>query len=192
LAARAKVGGVCKGRLVPAMAWGRFEKGMPHRAFIGIGSNLGDRKANFFEAIDRIQKIPGTRVVKQSSLYESEPLGDAKTWFVNAVVELETECGAAELLKRLKHIETAMGRKRVRGKRCGSRIIDLDILFFNNEIISKRTLKIPHPELQNRRFVLAPLSELAPQLIHPKLSVSVSELLAGIKDTKKIHLLRAS
>jgi 2-amino-4-hydroxy-6-hydroxymethyldihydropteridine diphosphokinase len=163
---------------------------MPHRAFIGIGSNLGDRKANSFEAIDRIQKIPGTRIVKQSSLYESEPLGDAKTWFVNAVVELETECGAADLLRRLKQIETAMGRKRVRGKRWGSRIIDLDILLFDNEIINKRTLKVPHPELQNRRFVLAPLSELAPQLVHPKLSVSVSELSAAVKDTKKIHLFR--
>jgi 2-amino-4-hydroxy-6-hydroxymethyldihydropteridine diphosphokinase len=165
---------------------------MPHRAFIGIGSNLGDRKANFLEAIDRIQKIAGTRIVKQSSLYESEPLGDAKTWFVNAVVELETDCSADELLKRLKQIETVMGRKRVRGKRWGSRVIDLDILFFDNEIINKRTLKVPHPELHNRRFVLAPLSELAPQLIHPKLSASVSELLAGVKDTKKIHLLRAS
>ncbi len=164
---------------------------MPHRAFIGIGSNLGDRKANFFEAIDRIQKIPSTRIVKQSSLYESEPLGDAKTWFVNAVVELETESGADELLKKLKQIETAMGHKRVRGKRWGSRVIDLDILLFDNEIINKRTLKVPHPEMQNRRFVLAPLSELAPQLIHPKLSVSVSELLAGLKDSKKIHLLRA-
>jgi 2-amino-4-hydroxy-6-hydroxymethyldihydropteridine diphosphokinase len=169
---------------------GRFEEGMPHRAFIGIGSNLGDRKANFLEAIDRIQKIPGTRIVKQSSLYESEPLGDAKTWFVNAVVELETECGADDLLKRLKQIETVMGRKRVRGKRWGSRIIDLDILLFDNEIINKRTLKVPHPELQNRRFVLAPLSELAPQFVHPKLSVSVSELLAVVKDTKKIHLFR--
>ena len=174
------------------MARGRFEEAMPHRAFIGIGSNLGDRKANFFEAIERIQKISGTRIVKQSSLYESEPLGDARTWFVNAVVELETECSADELLKRLKQVETAMGRKRVRGKRWGSRVIDLDILFFDNEIINKRTLKVPHPELHNRRFVLAPLSELAPQLIHPKLSVSVSELMAGVKDTKKIHLLRAS
>ena len=164
---------------------------MPHRAFIGIGSNLGDRRANFLEAIDRLQKIPGTRILKQSSLYESEPLGDAKTWFVNAVVELETECGADDLLKRLKQIETTMGRKRVRGKRWGSRVIDLDILFFDNEIINKRTLKVPHPELQNRRFVLAPLSELAPQFIHPKLSVSISELLASLKDTKKIHLLRA-
>jgi 2-amino-4-hydroxy-6-hydroxymethyldihydropteridine diphosphokinase len=164
---------------------------MPHRAFIGIGSNLGDRKANYFEAIDRIQKLPGTRIVKQSSLYESEPLGDAKTWFVNAAIEIETECSAEDLLKRLKSIETTMGRKRVRGKRWGSRIIDLDILFFDGEIINKRNLKVPHPELQNRRFVLAPLSELAPQMIHPKLAVSVSELLASLKDTKKIHLLRA-
>lgn len=165
---------------------------MPHRAFIGIGSNLGDRKANLIEAIERIQKLPTTRILKQSSLYESEPLGDAKTWFVNAVIEIETECSADELLKRLKAIETAMGRKRVRGKRWGSRIIDLDILFFNNEIIDKRSLKVPHPELQNRRFVLAPLAELAPQLIHPKLSLSVSELITALKDTKKIHLLRAS
>jgi len=67
----------------------------------------------------------------------------------------------------------------------------LDILLFNSEIINKRTLKVPHPELQNRRFVLAPLSELAPQFVHPKLALSVSELLAGLKDTKKIHLLRA-
>jgi 2-amino-4-hydroxy-6-hydroxymethyldihydropteridine diphosphokinase len=164
---------------------------MPNRAFIGIGSNLGDRKANHLEAIDRIQKLPATRVVKQSSLYESEPLGDAKTWFVNSVIEIETDCTADELLKRLKSIETAMGRKRVRGKRWGSRIMDLDILFFNNEIINKRSLKVPHPELQNRRFVLAPLSELAPQMIHPKLTASVSELLASLKDAKKVHLLRA-
>jgi len=164
---------------------------MPHRAFIGIGSNLGDRKANYLEAIDRIQKLLATRIVKHSSLYESEPHGNAKTWFVNAVIEIETECSADELLKRLKSIETAMGRKRVRGKRWGSRIIDLDILFFNNEIINKRALKVPHPQLQSRRFVLLPLSELAPQMIHPKLTLSVSELIAGLKDTKKIHLLRA-
>jgi len=164
---------------------------MLHRAFIGIGSNLGDRKANYLEAVERIQKLPGTRIVKQSSLYESEPHGDATTWFVNAVIEIETEAGPEELLKRLKAIETTMGRKRVRGKRWGSRVIDLDILFYNNAIIDKRTLKIPHPEVPNRKFVLAPLSELAPQFIHPKLSATVTELLTGVKDTKKIHLLRA-
>jgi 2-amino-4-hydroxy-6-hydroxymethyldihydropteridine diphosphokinase len=163
---------------------------MPHRAFIGIGSNLGDRKANYLEAVERIQKLPGTRIVKQSSLYESEPHGDATTWFVNAVIEIETEAAPEELLKRLKAIETTMGRKRVRGKRWGSRVIDLDILFYNNAIIDKRNLKIPHPEVPNRKFVLAPLSELAPQFIHPKLSATVTELLTGVKDTKKIHLLR--
>src|SRR5947199_5853659 len=120
---------------------------MPHRVYIGIGSNLGDRKANTHEAVDRVSKLPGTRLVRASSLYESEPLGDAKTWFVNSVIEIETDSPADELLKRLKGIETAMGRKRVRGKRWGSRIIDLDILFFDNEIINKRTLRVPHPEL---------------------------------------------
>jgi 2-amino-4-hydroxy-6-hydroxymethyldihydropteridine diphosphokinase len=163
---------------------------MPHRAFIGIGSNLGDRKANYFEALDRIQALPKTRIVKQSSLYESEPHGDATTWFVNGVIEIETDFPADELLKKLKSIETAMGRKRVRGKRWGSRVIDLDILFFDSEIVEKRTLKIPHPEVPNRRFVLEPMSELAPQLIHPKLGLSISEMLAAAKDSKKIHLFR--
>jgi 2-amino-4-hydroxy-6-hydroxymethyldihydropteridine diphosphokinase len=165
---------------------------MPHRAYIAIGSNLGDRRANCREARDRIQALPGTRVVKESSLYESEPHGDAKTWFANSVLEIETEATSNELLKRLKAIETAMGRKRVRGKRWGSRVIDLDILFYDMEIIDKRNLKVPHPEIPNRRFVLVPLSELAPQLIHPGLNASVSELLATVKDTKKIHLMGAA
>ena len=163
---------------------------MPHRAFIGIGSNLGDRQANVFEAVERIQHIPGTRLLKQSSLYESEPLGDSKTWFVNAVIEVLTDCGAEQLLEQLLKIEAAMGRKRIAGKRWGARIIDLDILFFDSAIINKRNLKVPHPELQNRRFVLLPLSELAPQLMHPKLAVSVSELLIAVKDSKRLHLMR--
>ena len=164
---------------------------MPNRAFIAIGSNLGDRRANHLEAIEKIGALSHTRVVRQSSLYESEPLGDAKTWFVNAVIEIETEASPDELLKRLLAIETTMGRKRVSGKRWGARVMDLDILFYNNEIVEKRNLKIPHPELQNRRFVLAPLSEVAPTLVHPRLSTSVSAMLAGLKDKKKVHLMRA-
>ncbi|MBI4517556.1 MAG: 2-amino-4-hydroxy-6-hydroxymethyldihydropteridine diphosphokinase [Deltaproteobacteria bacterium] len=162
---------------------------MPHRALIGIGSNLGDRKANYREACDRIAALPATRTVKASSLYESEPLGDAKTWFVNAVIEIETECSPAELLKRLQAIEKSMGRKRVKGKRWGSRIIDLDILFFDKEVIDKRNLVVPHKELHNRRFVLVPLCELVPQMVHPRLNHTMSELLAGLKDKKKVHLL---
>ena len=164
---------------------------MPHRVFIGIGSNLGDRRANCREARRRLDELPKTRVVKESSLYESEPHGNATRWFGNSVVEVETELIPTDLLKRLKQIEEEMGRKRVKGKRWGSRIIDLDILFYNNEIIAKRNLKVPHPELPNRRFVLVPLSELAPQLIHPGLNASVSELLATTKDRKKIHMMGA-
>ena len=162
---------------------------MPHRAYIGIGSNLGDRKANALEAVDRVSKLPTTRLVRASSLYESEPLGDAKTWFVNSVIEIETDFPPDELLKRLKAIEKAMGRKRVKGKRWGSRIIDLDILLCDQEVVEKRTLKVPHPEMHKRRFVLMPLAELAPHVVHPQLGHSVSALLATVKDEKRVMLL---
>ena len=162
---------------------------MPHRAFIGIGSNLGDRRANCREAREKILGLPNTRVVKESSLYESEPHGNAKTWFANSVVEVETELAAADLLKRLKAIEEAMGRKRVKGKRWGSRVIDLDILLFDQDVVDKRNLKIPHPELHKRRFVLLPLAELAPHVVHPQLGHSISALLATSKDEKRVVLM---
>ena len=163
---------------------------MPHRVYVGLGSNLGDRKANIREAEERLNELPDTRIVKASSLYESEPHGNAKTWFVNSVVELETEFEPDELLKRTHAIETAMGRKRVKGKRWGSRIIDIDLLLIDNQTVNKRNLKIPHPEMHKRRFVLMPLAELAPHVTHPHLGTSVSELLGGLKDPKKVLLTR--
>jgi 2-amino-4-hydroxy-6-hydroxymethyldihydropteridine diphosphokinase len=162
---------------------------MPHHAYIGIGSNLGDRKANALEAVERVSKLPQTRVMRASSLYESEPLGDAKTWFVNSVIEIETEFPPEQLLRKLKAIEEAMGRKRVKGKRWGSRIIDLDILLCDQEMVDKRSLKVPHPEMHKRRFVLLPLAELAPQVVHPQLKQTVSALLAHVKDDKRVMLL---
>jgi 2-amino-4-hydroxy-6-hydroxymethyldihydropteridine diphosphokinase len=162
---------------------------MPHHAYIGIGSNLGDRKANALEAVDRVSKLPATRIIRASSLYESEPLGDAKTWFVNSVIEIETEFAPDQLLRKLKAIEQAMGRKRVTGKRWGSRVIDLDILLCDQEIVEKRSLKVPHPEMHKRRFVLLPLAELAPHVVHPHLGQSVSALLANVKDEKRVILL---
>jgi len=171
---------------------------MPHRVHIGIGSNLGDRRANTAEAIDHVSKLPDTRVVRASSLYESEPLGNAKTWFVNSAIEVETDLLPDALLKKLQAIETAMGRKRVKGKRWGSRVIDLDILLFDQDdgvlerqhlVIEKRNLKVPHPEMHKRRFVLLPLAELAPQVVHPQLGQSVSTLLATVKDDKRVVLL---
>jgi 2-amino-4-hydroxy-6-hydroxymethyldihydropteridine diphosphokinase len=162
---------------------------VPHRVHIGIGSNLGDRRANAIEAVERVKTLPTTKVVRSSSLYESEPHGDAKTWFVNSVIELDTDLTPDQLLKRLKAIEEAMGRKRVKGKRWGSRIIDLDILLYDQDVVEKRSLEIPHPEMHKRRFVLMPLAELAPHVVHPQLGKSVSSLLATVKDAKRVTLL---
>jgi len=161
---------------------------MACRAFIGIGSNLGDRKAHILDAIERIEGIRETRVVKHSSIYESEPHGDIAGWFLNCVIEIETDLLPEKLLQRLREVERAMGRKRLRTKQPGPRSIDLDILFYESQSLESPTLRIPHPELQNRRFVLAPLSELAPQFIHPVLGNTVSQMLAGCKDSKKLRL----
>ncbi|MEB2285426.1 MAG: 2-amino-4-hydroxy-6-hydroxymethyldihydropteridine diphosphokinase [Polyangiaceae bacterium UTPRO1] len=163
---------------------------MAHRIYVGLGSNLGDRKANVREAEARLAELPDTRIVKASSLYESEPHGNAKTWFINSVLEVETELEPEELLKRALAIEKAMGRKRVSGKRWGSRIIDIDLLLVDNQTINKKQLKIPHPEMHKRRFVLLPLAELAPHVTHPHLGMSVSEVLGGLKDPKRVTLTR--
>lgn len=162
---------------------------MPHQVYIGIGSNLGKKKENYLEALTRIAKLPDTKIVKESSLYESQPFGDSKEWYVNGVIEIATEFKPEMLLKKCKNIERAMGRKKVR-KRWGARIIDLDILLYDTLKLEKKNLKIPHPELPNRKFALIPLSEVAPQVIHPVLGVTISELLVSVKDDKRVSLLR--
>ena len=161
-----------------------------HQVYIGIGSNVGNKRENFFEAVTRLAKLPDTRVLKESSLYESEPLGDAKEWYVNGAVEIETKFKPDMLLKKFKNIERAMGRKKIK-KRWGARIIDLDILLYDSAVVKKKHLKIPHPEMSTRKFVLIPLSEIAPQVIHPELGVTISELLINVKDDKKIHLFHS-
>ncbi|RMD81792.1 MAG: 2-amino-4-hydroxy-6-hydroxymethyldihydropteridine diphosphokinase [Candidatus Dadabacteria bacterium] len=162
--------------------------GVSNVAYIGVGSNLGDRLANYRKAVAAIGQIRGTRVTRESSLYESEPHGRARNWFLNGVVEVVTELEAKELLKELQKIEASMGRKR--SKTTVSRTIDLDILLFNDETIDTRTLKVPHPELPNRRFVLLPLSELAPALRHPELGETISALLVTTKDDKKVTFFK--
>jgi 2-amino-4-hydroxy-6-hydroxymethyldihydropteridine diphosphokinase len=175
---------------------------MPNRAYIGIGTNLGDRATNYREAIQRIATLADTRVVRQSSIYESEPVGDVigdikGGFFLNGVIEIETEFMADALMRRLLGIERQLGRRRPAGRRPASRtryrprIIDLDLLFFNKEVINSRALQLPHPRLHERRFVLAPMSELAPALIHPKLNVSISDLLADLKAPQRVSLARA-
>lgn len=163
---------------------------MFYRVFIGIGSNLGNRRAYYQKALERIVALPKTRIVKRSSLYESEPLGESKNWYLNGVIELETEFPPPQLLNRLQKIEEALGRKRTaETKKWASRKIDLDLLLFDNQIVESRTLKVPHPELHNRRFVLLPLAELAPHLTHPRFGMTMVELLSALKDKKRVMLL---
>jgi len=161
-----------------------------HQVYIGIGSNVGNKKENFLEALSRVAKLPDTKIVRESSFYESEPIGDAKEWYVNGAIEIETKFKPDMLLKKFKNIERVMGRKKVK-KRWGARIIDLDILLYDAAIVKKKNLRIPHPEMSSRKFVLLPLSEIAPQVIHPELGVTISELLINVKDNKKIHLYHA-
>lgn len=163
---------------------------MSHIVYIGIGTNLGDRLKNYQAAMEKIAELPDTRITGKSSMYESEPHGKARNWFLNGVIEIHTEFEAAPLLKELLKIETALGRKRDASKTSVSREMDLDILLFDRDNIDKRNLKIPHPELANRKFVLLPLAELAPAFMHPVTNGSVSSMLASTPDKKKVLLYR--
>ena len=157
---------------------------MGSRVFIGVGSNLGNRRGYYQKALDLMANLPQTAIVRCSSLYETEPIGEAKNWYINGVVELETALSPQHLLSRLQKIESALGR--TRAKKWASRTIDLDILLFDKQVVNEERLKIPHPEMYRRRFVLLPLSELAPRFVHPLLGSTVAELLVGLADDKQV------
>lgn len=163
---------------------------MSHLAYIGIGTNLGDRQRNYKSALEKIAAIQNTHIIAKSSMYESEPHGKARNWFLNGVVLVATELEAAPLLKELLKIETALGRKRDAAKTSVSREMDLDILLFDHDTVETKTLKVPHPEIATRRFVLLPLAELAPAFVHPVSGKTVSSLLASTPDKKKVMLYR--
>lgn len=131
------------------------------RVFIGLGSNLDDPVTQLTRALAALQQLPQSRVLAQSSLYRSAPMGPAdQPDYVNAVIELETALDALELLSRLQAIEQSQGRTRT-GLRWGPRTLDLDLLLYGNEIIDLPTLKVPHPGMAVRNFVLYPLHEIA-------------------------------
>lgn len=143
--------------------------------YIGIGSNLGDRKANCMRAIELLAG-KGIVVRKESSLYETDPWGDKnQPKFLNMAIEIETELKPRDLLNILVGIEKELGRKNSR--KWGPRIIDLDILLYNSITIDQKDLKIPHPFMHKRDFVLKPLYEIAPDVKHPVLNLSTGELL---------------
>lgn len=136
------------------------------KAYIGLGSNLGDREAMIRGALEALHALPDTDLVRASSLYDTEAVGGPEQPnYLNAAAQLDTELSARQLLWNLQLIERRLGR--VRTERWGPRVIDLDLLLYGTLVVDEEDLKIPHPELTNRSFVLVPLIELDPLLVHP-------------------------
>ncbi len=152
-------------------------------SLIAVGSNLGDRLGNLRRAVRAIGGLG--RVSCASSVYETEPMYlEAQRRFLNCVVCLQSDLAPRPLLDALHAIETEMGRER--SVRYGPREVDLDILFYGDQIVSEQGLEIPHPRIAERLFVLAPLSEIRPGLVHPVLGKTISELASSLKTDKKV------
>jgi len=147
--------------------------------YVGLGSNEGDREAQLVSALDALARIDAVAVLRCSSLFESAPVGPPQPRYLNAVVELECTLPAQRLLCILQQIEKDLGRL-PRETRWGPRPIDLDILLWEGEIVADPHLQVPHLELHKRRFALEPLVELAPEVDHPVLGLSVAQLLAQL------------
>ncbi len=158
-------------------------------AFIGLGSNLKDKMGNLNKAMELVEKSSMVKVLKRSSVYQTEPVGiNDQPLFLNMVLEVETAISPFELLRFLQDIERKMGRKRE--KKWGPRNIDLDLLLYDEQIINSSELTLPHPQMHLRKFVLIPLAEIAKDKIHPLKQQTISELLKNLKQDSKVELFR--
>ncbi len=163
---------------------------IPVIAYVGIGSNLGDPVQNCRDALREISSLKNVQVLRRSSLYRTEPVGNERQdWFVNGVLEVRTTFTAPLLLKALQWVEQSLGR--VRTGKWGPRTIDIDILLFGQEIVETGDLAIPHPEMHKRRFVLVPINEIAPYVIHPRYGVSMKGLLDRLEDDRVVERIDA-
>jgi 2-amino-4-hydroxy-6-hydroxymethyldihydropteridine diphosphokinase len=163
---------------------------MQKTVYIALGSNLGDRAAHIARAQEEMAAA-GIHVLRASSLYVTEPVdAPPQPWFLNAVVEAETELMPRQLLRAIAGIERDLGRRRMVAR--GPRTVDLDILLYGSSVIRTPELEVPHPRLPYRRFVLVPLVELAPALRHPVLRKSMAELLAEAPDSGQVRRWHAT
>ncbi len=150
------------------------------KVYVGLGSNLGNRRENLVNAINRIGANAGIQVKDKSDFFETAPVGGPpQPDYVNCAIELETEIEPQTLLKEFNKIERELGRKP--GVRWGPRIVDLDILLYGDRIVNDHNLKIPHERMHERAFVLEPLCDISPDIKHPVLRVNVSELLEKLR-----------
>lgn len=160
-----------------------------NKVFLGIGTNLGDREGNLKGALQMIEEKMGV-IVALSHVYETEPWGfETENLFLNMAVEVETKLSPSGLLGRILMTEAVLGRLREGRKYC-SRLIDIDILFYNDQVIDLPELKIPHPRIPERRFILVPLCDLSPGFVHPVLKKTLAQLLDRCKDKGSVNLYR--
>lgn len=160
---------------------------MQVKAYIGFGSNLGDRFYNYQTALAKLKNFSDIFSIRESKLYYSDPLNEGQPWYLNAAFEIMTIFGLHDLFYALRNIEKEMGREK--RQKWASRIVDLDILLYGDLVFSDVEIQVPHREITNRRFVLLPLQDLDSTLVHPELKMTVTELLENTDTRLKVKCL---
>ena len=156
-----------------------------YTVFLGLGSNLGDRASFLNRAAKAVGAIPGTKIIWASSVYEASPYGRTdQPMFLNAALQIETSLAPAALLPAVKEIERAVGR--TPGEHWGPREIDIDILLYEGVVVNDEEVKVPHPELEKRRFALVPLREIAGDVVHPVSGMTIEELARACSDQGRV------